>query len=174
MRDYLNKLETNQFMSVLSTIQLMEGKRNTGIDGPKLSTMLEEWTNKNNMTKEEHKYLKTEETYLKKFANSVYDRLSKKEQTIVDKKIMKYDFRLIDDYTLTQINRDMSDKYANAVVPRQQFYDWCEEIMYVKCDGCTQNRNECKLHEAFENNLVPESGFNIESCKYAYSSENLK
>jgi hypothetical protein len=170
MRDYLNSLEKNQFMVLRSVLQLMDGKRNTGIDGPKISNMLEEWTKKNNMTKEEHKNLKMADTYLKKFVTSVQHRLSPTEQQVLDKKLMKYDFRLVDDYLLKQVHREISDKMVNAVVPRQQFYDWCKEIMSVKCNGCTKDWNTCELHQVFDNNFIPESGYDCANCKFAYQS----
>lgn len=170
MRDYLNAQEKSQFMVMLSILQMMEGKRNDGSDGPKMGTLREEWNSRNNLSKIEHKSLKSAETWLQKFADEVYGRLSQKEQQIIDKKIKKFDFKLIDDYTLKQINRDIADKFANAVVPRNEFYDWCAEIMTVKCQNCTLDWNTCNLHQVFDNNLVPESGFNCTNCKYAYTS----
>jgi hypothetical protein len=171
MRDYLNSIEKNQFMVLQSVLQLIEGKRNDGKDGPKIRKMLEQWTDHSNMSKEEHKNLKTAETYLKKFLNSVYDRLSSKEQSIIDKKITKFDFKLVDDFTLKQVNRDIQNRFVNAVIPRQQFYDWCADIMEVKCKGCTKDWNTCDLHQVFEHNFVPESGFDCTNCKFAYRSE---
>jgi hypothetical protein len=169
MRDYLNANEKNQFMVMQSILQVIEGKRNGGVDGPKIGSMLESWTKSNNMSKEEHKNLKMSETYLKKFITSVYGRLSSKERSTIEKKVMKFDFKLVDDYTLKQVFRDIQDSMANAVVPRQQFYDWTKEIMCVKCDGCTKDWNECELHTIFDNNFIPESGFDRSNCKYAYS-----
>lgn len=174
MRDYLNASEKNQFMVLQSIVQMMDGLRNSGVDGPKLSSMLEEWSKRDNMTKDEHKNLKTAETYLRKFLSSVYERLSKKDQELIKKKIMKFDFKLIDDYTLKQIDRDINDRMVNAVVPRQQFYTWCEQIMRIQCNGCAKNGNTCELHQVFEDNFVPESGFDCENCKYAYSLQNVK
>lgn len=171
MRDYLNSIEKNQFMVLQSVVQLMDGLRNTGIDGPKISSMLEEWSSRDNMTKEEHKNLKTAETFLRKFLASVYERLNPKEQELIKKKVMKFDFKLVDDFTLKQVNRDIKDKLKNAVMPRQQFYDWCADIMEVKCQGCTKDRNTCDLYQVFENNFVPESGFDCKNCKYAYQVE---
>ncbi|CAM4112041.1 DUF5651 domain-containing protein [Mesobacillus thioparans] len=168
MRDYLNSNEKNQFMVLQSIVQMMDGLRNSGVDGPKISSMLEDWTKRDNMTKTEHKNLKTSETYLRKFLASVYERLNPKEQEAIKKKLMKFDFKLIDDYTLKQINRDIADKINNAVVPRQQFYDWSSEIMEVKCKGCKKDWQTCQLHQVFDNNLVPESGFDCKNCKYAY------
>jgi len=171
MRDYLNSLEKNQFMVLNSVLQMAIGIRNTGVDGPKLNTVREEWSKRDNMTKDEHKNLKMAETYLSKFIMSVYNRLSLKEKEQIQKKLLKYDFKLVDDFTLKQVMRDIKDKMENAVVPRQQFYDWTSEIMNVKCQGCTKNWNTCDLYQIFDNNFVPESGFDCKNCKYAYSSD---
>ncbi|MCS0824872.1 DUF5651 domain-containing protein [Cytobacillus firmus] len=168
MRDYLNSNERNQFMVLQSILQLIEGVRNDGTNGPKISTMLEDWTKRNNMSKEEHRNLKTAETYLSKFLKSVYNRLSKKEQSVINKKIANFDFKLIDDYTLKQVNRDIADRFVNAAVPRELFNNWCEEIMNVKCNGCTRDWNTCALHQVFEDNFIPESGYDYKNCKYAY------
>lgn len=170
MRDYLNANEKNQFMVLQSIVQMIDGLRNSGADGPKLISMLEEWSNHNNMTKDEHKNLKTAETFLRKFLGSVYERLSKKEQDIIRKKIMKFDFKLVDDYTLKQVNRNIQDRFVNAAVPREQFYKWTEEIMSVKCNGCTKDGNTCELNQVFEDNFIPESGWNCDNCKFAYRS----
>lgn len=44
MRDYLNSSERNQFMVLQSILQLIEGGRNEGMNGPKISIILEELT----------------------------------------------------------------------------------------------------------------------------------
>jgi hypothetical protein len=168
MRDYLNSIEKNQFMVMNSVLQMVIGIRNTGVDGPKLQSMREEWSKRDNMTKDEHKSLKMAETYLSKFIMSVYNRLSPKEQEQIQKKLLKYDFKLVDDFTLKQVNRDIKDRMVNAVMPRQQFYDWCVEVMNAKCNGCTKEWNTCDLHQVFDNNFVPESGYDCRNCKYAY------
>jgi hypothetical protein len=168
MRDYLNATEKNQFMVLQSIIQLLEGKRHEGKRGPQVATILEQWKNSNNLSKEEHKYLKTSETYLKKFITSIFDRLSQKEQSIIEKKVLKFDFKLVDDYTLKQVNRDIQDRFVNAVVPREQFYVWTEQIMCVNCLGCTKDGNTCELNTVFEDNFIPESGYDLPNCKFAY------
>ncbi len=170
MRDYLNANEKNQFMVLQSITQMMDGLRNSGVDGPKINSMLEEWSKRSNITKDEHRSLKTSETYLRKFLASVYERLSPKEQDLLKKKLMKFDFKLIDDYTLKQIDRNIADKIHNCTMPREQFYSWCAEIMTAKCNGCTKDWNTCELHNVFNDNLVPESGFDCKNCKYAYNN----
>jgi hypothetical protein len=158
-------------MVINSVLQMAIGIRNQGTDGPKLKSMREEWSKRDNMTKDEHKSLKMAETYFSKFIMSVYNRLSPKEQEQIQKKLLKYDFKLVDDFTMKQVHRDIKDKMVHAVVPRPQFYDWCVEIMNVKCNGCTKDWNTCELHQVFDNNFVPESGYDCSNCKYAYQLE---
>jgi hypothetical protein len=171
VRDYLNKFETNEFMVMNSVLQSILGIDNHGVSGPKLKHMREEWAKRGNLTKDEHRSLKMVETYMGKFIMSVYNRLSTKQQEQINKKLFKYAFQLVDDYTFQKMIRDAQDKIQNAVMPRQQFYDWCEQIMNVKCNGCTRDWNTCNLHQVFDSNLVPESGFDCTNCKYAYSQQ---
>jgi hypothetical protein len=172
LKDYLNFEERNQFLVMMSILQLIQGSRS--VQNIKIKPMIEDWNERNNLTKEEHKYLKTTETYLSKFCNSVHDRMSLKEQEVIDKRIRKFDFRLIDDYTLKNIYRDINDKLKNAVVPRQQFETWCEEIMECNCKGCTKPWTDCKLHRVFDNNFVPESSWGLQNCRYAYQKIRKK
>lgn len=171
MKDYLNKFEYNQFMVMNAVLQSVLGIKNIGSDGPKLKSMREEWAKRGNLTKEEHKSLKMAETYMGKFILSVHSRQSQKQQEQINKKLFNYAFQLVDDYSFQKMSRDAQDKIQNAVMPRQQFYDWCTEIMSVKCNGCTKDWNTCELHQVFDNNFVPESGFDCQNCKYAYSQQ---
>ena len=161
-------MEKNQLMVLMSILQLMDGERNGGIDGPKLSAMLEDWDKRGNMTKEEHKYLKLANTYLSKFCASVMDRLNPKEREEIRKRLIKFDFRLVDDYTLKKVYRDMSNRMVNAVISRDMFYKWCEEIMDINCNGCNKYWEKCELHKVFDENFVPESTWNKDNCRYAY------
>lgn len=164
----MNANEKNQFMVLQSIIQLLEGKRHEGKRGPQIATVVEQWKKSQNLTSDEQRNLKSAETYLRKFLTSVYNRLSPKEKSILEKKILKFDFKLVDDYTLKQVNRNIQDRFVNAVVPREQFYKWTEEIMCVKCNGCTKDGNTCELNAVFEDNFIPESGFDLPNCKFAY------
>lgn len=169
MKEYLNGTEKNQYMVLKSIAQMMDGKRHGEGAGIKLGTMLEEWKNHDNMTKDEHKNLKMAMTYLNKFLDSVNARLNQREQDIIAKKLVKFDFRLMDDFTMKKIFRDIQERMVNAVVPREQFYDWTNEIMAIKCNGCTKSCNECELHKIFDDNFIPESGYDLPSCPYAFA-----
>ncbi len=166
MKDYLNAEERNQLMVFMSILQMFSGNR--GITSAPGKNIVEDWTSRNNMAKDEQRSIKMAQTYLKKFCESVQDRMHPREQEQITKKLEKFDFRLIDDFTLQKVYRDMKDRLVNAVVPREQFCTWCNEIMYQNCDGCTKHFSECELHEVFEDNFVPESSWGLENCRYAY------
>lgn len=168
MQDYLNSEMRNQMMVIGSVIKMMELVNEGKKSAPKFVDMAESWSKRGAITREERKNLKTAATLLKKFWNSVYDRMGKKEQEMLSKKLTKYDFRLIDDYTLQKLYRDMQDKLKYAIIPREDFYDWCSEIMEVKCKNCTCDWKECKLHDIFDDNFIPESTWGLPNCRYAY------
>lgn len=152
----------------------MENVKSNATDAPKIVDMLEDWTKRENLTKEEHRALKTAETNLKKFCESVYARVNPKEQEQLKKKLTSFDFRLIDDFTLQRVYRDISDRMKIAAVPREQFLDWCEEIMECNCKNCNKDWSKCRLHEVFENNFVPESSWGKQNCRYAYDEVKRK
>lgn len=170
MKDYLNADERNQLMVLMSILQVMDGVRNnTGLKNPaEMQSMIEDWEKRGNLTKEEHRSLSMAKTYLEKFCKSVFNRMNSKEKESFQKKLCKFDFRLVDDFTLQKIYREMQDKMKNAVVPRDEFQDWTEQIMECNCKNCKKHWEECRLHEIFEDNFIPESTRPLENCKYAY------
>lgn len=166
MKDYLNAEERNQVMVIMALLQLIRGQRS--IQSVKIKPIHEDWTERGNMTKEEHKAIKMAETYLDKFISSILTRMSSQETEQLNKRILKFDFRLVDDYTLQKVYRDMKDRLVNAVVPREEFGDWCNEIMHIHCKDCTKHFAQCELHTAFEDNFIPESSWRMENCRFAY------
>lgn len=144
----------------------MDGHRS--IKNVRVKPILEDWTERGNMTKEEHRALKTAQTNLKKFIDSVIGRMNTAEKEAINRQILKFDFRLIDDYTLQKIYRDCTDRYKVAAVPREQFESWCRDIMDIYCKNCTKHFSECELYTIFNDNFIPESSWDLENCRYAY------
>lgn len=172
MKDYLSAEERNQMMVFMVILEMFKGNR--GITGPSFKNILDDWSSRNNLSKDEHKNLKLAQTYLKKFCESVLNRMNVKEKNAIAKRLEKFDFRLVDDYTLKKVYRGIQDKMVNAVIPREQFNNWCCEIMDVRCKNCNKNWKECELHEVFDNNFIPESTWRLENCRYAYKKIEKK
>ena len=156
LKDYFNAQEVNDFMT-LKFVGYMAGK------------VMKEWGDRGNLTKEETTQLKYVSTYAEKFFNSVGSRLDVKEKTKIAKRLSKFDFRIVDEYMMNKVDRDMTDKLQYAVMPREQFDTFCGEIMDVRCSGCDKPWQDCELHDVFENNLAPEpTGYEKVNCRFAY------
>lgn len=150
----------------MAVSQQIEGIRS--LTGKNSKPMWEDWKDREFLTKEEGKNIKTAHTFLIKFFSSVLARVNEKEKDIILKQLIKFDFKIVDDFTLKKIFRDTVDRMQNAVVPRVQFENWCCEIMDCNCKECKKHWNKCELYTVFEDNFVPESGYNLENCKYGY------
>lgn len=171
LKNYLNSEELNDFMLIGTLLDTCSSIINSTID-PKHSTIGKiriAWDTRGNLSKEEHKSIKMAETYLTKAYTSILNRLSKDEVIKISKRLSSYNLRILDKFTIDKINRESGDKYKNAVIPRELFENWCEEIMEVKCKGCNKDRQACKLREVFEDNFVPEADWGLDNCRYAYT-----
>lgn len=165
MKDYLNAEEKNQFMVLCSVLQIFKGVRNMGIKNPaEIKTMLEDWNSRGNLTKDEHRSLKMAGTYINKFCESVYERLGDKEKFEIERRLGKFDFRLVDDYTLKKVYKQIQTEFEK----QEEYRTFAEEIMDIRCKGCTKDYKQCELYKLFDNNFIEESGFDMCNCKYAY------
>lgn len=155
----------------MAVSQQIEGLRT--LEGKKGKPIWEDWKERNFLTKDEGKNIKMSHTYLLKFLKSVIERVNDKEKEIILKQMAKFDFKIVDDYTMQKIFRNMADRMQNAVVPRQQFEDWTCEVMECNCKNCHKHWGECNLYKVFQDNFIPESGYDLENCKYAYKENEL-
>lgn len=161
MKDYLNKEETNNFLLIGTLLDTV-------------SAIKDDWKKRSMLTKEEHKYLSTAKTYAEKFYLSVMNRLNPREAEKLYKRLMKFDIKVLDEYTKKRLFGEFDKEYAVVKIPREEFEDWCEEIMEVNCKNCTKHWGECRLHKIFEKNFVPESSCNLDNCRYAYKEINVQ
>lgn len=173
MKDYLSSEERNQLLVLMCILQNLSGVRNLG-NAPRAEDILTKWGKRNNITKDEQKSLKTGITYIKKFCESVYNRMHDREKENIGKRLGKYDFRIIDDLTLQKIYRDTQNRYVNAVIPRDLYETLCREVMHVNCLNCSKHFSECDLHDVFTDNYTPESTWNLENCRFAYKPVESK
>lgn len=161
MKDYLNKEETHSFLLI-------------GFLNDELHNIKENWGKRNFLTKDELKFISYTQTYFKKFYESVINRLNKEEVTKLYKRLSKFQFRVIDEYTTKKLERDINDKARYAVVKREHFEYLCEDIMEIYCKNCKTHFSECDLYKIFDDNFIPESGWDKENCRYAYEEMKKK
>lgn len=164
-RGYLNRDESNTIMCIMAVMQQLEGLRS--ISGrPSEIPMWEDWTKRGMMTPEAKKCLKMGHTYIKKFIDEMLQSLDKEEVQKISKKLEKFDYRLIDDYTLQKVHRDINDHFKYAVMDRENFNNIIEDMAQVTCVGCTKDYRKCALHKVYEDILLPGLG-EQPNCPYA-------
>lgn len=155
LKDYFNNQETNEFLWLLITsMNMKQYRHNFAVHGT--------------ITSDEHKNLKMSETYMRKFIESVKARLDTKALKKIEERSMKYEIKIIDYYTRKRLYGEWEREMKTIKMPREQYYDWCVEIMDRKCLECKKHHSECSLHELFEGTLIPESSWGFPNCRYAY------
>lgn len=155
--DYLNKENMDMFLNI-----------------PYMSSearyIQEKWGKYGNLTREEYDILTNLISYADKFYSTVLKRLNPKVQIIFRKKLSSFTVKYLDKYTSDKMQRDTKNLMKNAVMPREDFEDWCEQIMDCNCKNCTKHFAECRLYEVFDNNFVPEPVGDLrDNCRYSYS-----
>lgn len=163
-RDYLSREEINLLMVSLAYSQMLEGLRR--LDGRVTEPVWKEWDKRGMITPSMKKNIKSANTYIKKFSNELISYLSDKEREKVIKKNAKFDFKLIDDYTMQKIFRDMKDALNYVHAGRKEFTDVLEEVAGVHCVGCSKHHSECKLYDLLQD-VLSDGPCECENCCYA-------
>lgn len=159
MKDYLTSDERLLIMLSLAYLEHIDNMADT-------------WPDRAVLEKEEGKNLKMARTYLKKFLKGFFSKLNIKEQQAINKRLNRNKFLMYDNYELDKMERKMNKSMDNVTLEREEFEDWCCEVMDVKCKNCKKHWVECDMHKLFVDNLIPEpTGFNSNNCRYAYGED---
>lgn len=161
MRDYLNAKEGED---VVLTLSIYDSAK----------TMLKNMESRGNLTKDEKKFLKYSLTYMRKFSDALFERLNTRTAKKMLNQIKDMDLFMVDSMTAKKMNNDIQDKMKVARLEREQFEDFCIQIMSVKCQNCKKKHSTCELHDLFYENYVSESGWDMKNCRYAYSLNDKK
>lgn len=169
-RDYLNAEEKNVYMISKAYIQLLNGERN--LKGKMTKEVWAEWSDRGMITPEMQKNLKLARTYINKFCSELEENLNEYENTRLQKQLLKFDYKLIDDFTARKLMRDFRDKLNYAVIPRENFEETLENICEVNCVGCQKSYRDCAIHHMFDEILIPYCG-EEPNCPYASRMDKL-
>lgn len=175
-RDYLTSEEKNFYMISKEYLQSIEGQRN--LDNKISEEVWVEWKKRGMMTPVMQKYLKLAHTYLKKFCYELEGNLNSHERIKLNKQLMKFDYKLIDDYSVKKIMRDLNDHIQYAIIEREKFEDVLEDIAQVRCVGCEKDYRECSIYSLLDDISTPYCG-EQPNCPYAadlsqFTQEQLK
>ena len=133
-RGYLNSEERNFYMLSKSFVQMINGERN--LENKITNEIWVEWKRKGMITQSMQKNIKLGKSYLCKFCDEIEENLDQAEIEKLQKQLIKFDYRLVDDYTLKKLLRDINDNFKYIVVERNKFEPLIEELAEIKCVGC--------------------------------------
>lgn len=151
-RGYLNAEERNFYMLSKSFIQMINGERN--MNNQITNEIWIEWKKKGMITQSMQKDIKLVKSYLVKFCDEIEENINKEELEKLQKQLIKFDYRLVDDYTLKKILRDISDQFKYIVMERKKFEPLIEELSEIKCVGCKDDYRKCTLYKAFDDMCI--------------------
>lgn len=163
-RTYLNSEEKNFYMISKAFIQTIDGQRN--LNNRITEEIWSEWGKRGMITPDMKKNLKLVRTYLKKFCYEIEENLDEVELNKLNKQLMKFDYKLIDDYTVKKLLRDINDNLKYIVIERDKFIDIVEDIAQVRCVGCTDDYKTCVIYKALDDMSTPYLGEQF-NCPYA-------
>lgn len=163
-RSYLNSEEKNFYMIAKAFIQYLNGERN--LENKRTDSIWIEWEKRGMITKSMSKNIKLVKTYLYKFCEELEGNLNKAELERLGKQLMRFDYKLVDDYTLKKMLREIDDKIKYAVIEREKFENILVDIAQVRCVGCTRDYVGCEIHDVLEDISIPYCG-ECPNCPYA-------
>lgn len=176
-RDYLNVEEKNFYMVTKAYIQMIQGERmldnkSIGVD------VWDDWNNRGMITPSMQRSLKMAHTYLKKFIYELEENLSDTQNEKLQKGIRKFDYKIIDDYMLSKLTRNLEDHLNYAVFERDKLDPILQDVAAVRCVGCTCHYEKCPLFKALDDIETPYVG-EEPNCPYAanldtFSDDDLK
>lgn len=163
-RGYLNREEENFLMVAKSFIQMINGTRS--LENKITEPVWKEYEKRGMITPSMQKSIKMVNTYLNKFVDEMQINLDKKENSRIEKKLEKFDFKIIDDFSMKKLFRDIKDKNKYVTMNRDIFMDILVEVSGVECVGCKKDYKQCSLCTAFEDISIAHIG-DMPSCPYA-------
>lgn len=156
VKSYLNADETRSFQWLLLTVLYGSNYRDALIKY-------------GNITKEEHKDLKMGLTHLKKYCDSVFNRLDANQVDNIVKRTDGAGIRIFDQPTLKKLLVATEDTMSFVVLDREKFESLTEITMHQLCRNCTLDYKACNVFSVLSDGYTPESGFNLPNCPYAYT-----
>ncbi len=156
MKDYLNKNERVQLLFLKKYIDVIEN-------------IIEEWGDRNNLTKEESKALKMGKSWGLKAFNSIFERLNDSAAKTFWNSIKDAYINVQDKYAADLYYKKLKSSLDDVYEENKDYYKLVELIMEHNCKNCKKKCTECDMYKEFEEHCIPEpTGEDMGNCRYAY------
>lgn len=159
VKRYLNAEESKTFQWLLFTVLYGNYYRKTMLHF-------------GNITKEEHKELKTGITHLTNYCDLVLNRLDEQQMDGLIKRCDGAGIRIFDQPTLRKLLVATNHSMSHVMIDRVDMEFFSELIMHQYCRNCTVEFSVCRIFRGLSESFIPESGHNCPNCPYAYTDTN--
>lgn len=165
-RGYLNSEEKNFYMVAKSFVELLSGFKSFGGKLEIKEEVWEQWGKRGMITPSMKKNIKMVKTYLRKFIIELEENLDTEQLKRLNKMFANFEYRLIDDYTVKKLYRDINNK-EYVSMKKELFEELVIEVSEIRCVGCNRcDYDKCEIYNALEDvNMAFVS--EMPNCPYA-------
>lgn len=150
-RGYLNADERNVYMVAKSFIELLSGRKSFNGKLEVKEEVWEQWLKRGMITSDMKTNLKKSRTYLRKFIIELEENLDEEQLKRLNKMFASFEYRLIDDYTVKKLMRDITDKQKYVSMKRELFQELVVEVSELRCVGCKKcDYDNCEIYHALD------------------------
>lgn len=134
--------------------------------------ILKDWSERKNLTKDEHKMLKMVETYGHKVLESILNRQNDTCHKTFKNSMNSAYVDLFDKFAADMHTRKLSTQLDDCYEKNKDYYRLVELMMDKNCCNCTQCGKDCLIYYELEKHYVPDSASagmgQLDNCRYAY------
>ena len=156
MKDYLSSAEREKFLMATKLMDCVDE--------------MVTWYDRDAITKDERKWLKTASTMTYKAFESIINRLNPENKRTIANSIDQSGVYLTNKFGLSQYMKKKSADEKACYELNKDYYNLVEEVMYQNCNGCKTKCMECNYYKLFEENYIADMGHNWGSCRFAYNT----
>lgn len=171
-RGYLNSDERNVYMIAKSFIELLSGRKSIGGKLEIKEEVWKQWEDHGMITPDMKKNIKLAKTYLRKFVIELEENLDKQQLERLNKMFSNFEYRLIDDYTVKKIYRDIKNQ-EYVSMKKELFQELVIDVSELRCVGCKKcDYDKCEIYHALEDVNMSYVSEEV-NCPYACDLNNM-
>ena len=164
LKDYMNSAETSDMAIMGKLLDVLD-------------IFINAWSERDNLSVEEHKGFKMALTWGSKAWDSIMARMNDKTLIGYVKRQNSYSVYVYDNVAFKQARKKVIDAQKELYKKEEHFYNLCGLVMDRHCRDCICKDSECDIAKLFiENNVqepIMEPNYDWKHCKYAYFYDDV-
>lgn len=159
MKKYLNSKEMNDLLFIYYLAETD-------------NEIVKQWIDRDNLTSDEAKWIRTAITYNKKALTSILSRLETKESAKFLKRTVRAQneaIRIVDKWMHDRVFGTFETEFEIVKIERPSFEKLCMACIQAHCEDCNENFNNCDIYTILDDNMMSRAEIK-KNCPFAYHS----